>query len=206
MSLNSTYRFPNRYCHKLTRHFLTMTLRRRVKRPFNNTRAFCGTAFLCHSLKLPGRAHKHVQNHWRSTTVVPLIMPTSFKSHMYLTSSSSFSLYILVLSYKQSRNHWQLSLSPKSNSWFLLARIPWPRKPSKICPWTTYRHEKEILVNGLYPIYHKKKNLPSDIRFRLHDIDITLAKKSSNGEMIKVDKSNFLKKRRVNKVYVSPGK
>ena len=49
------------------------------------------------------------------------------------------------------------------------------------------------------------KILPSDIRFRLHDIT-PLGKIASYGEMIKVDKSNFLEGKGVNKVYLSAGR
>ena len=47
------------------------------------------------------------------------------------------------------------------------------------------------------------KILPSDIRFRLHDIT-PLGKIASYGEMIKVDKSNFLEGKGVKKgVFIS---
>ena len=51
--------------------------------------------------------------------------------------------------------------------------------------------------------YTVKENLlPSDIRFRLHDISAQLANISSNGEMVKVDKTNFLEGKHVTKVYL----
>ena len=55
-------------------------------------------------------------------------------------------------------------------------------------------------LNGLHQMYCKNKILPSYIRFQLHDIRTQLANIRSKGEMIKVDKGNFLQGKLVNMV------
>ena len=60
---------------------------------------------------------------------------------------------IVVLSHKQSSARLNLPPNMKSNSWLLLAWIP--RIFSKICPWTTYRYDKETSPISLYLTYCK---------------------------------------------------
>ena len=107
---------------------------------------------------VPLLTDKHLQHHhgWKmihhSHLIYIILISIQFNTYVQGRLMKYISM-LVVLSHKQSSARLNLPPNMKSNSWLLLAWIP--RIFSKICPWTTYRYDKETSPISLYLTYCK---------------------------------------------------